>query len=326
MIKMKYCFGPMSKNIVDFIINYSNQIKTPIGIIPSRRQIEYLGGYVNHWNTTTFTNYLINRNYIYLGRDHSGPNQGIFEDDGLISLQVDSESKGFNCIHIDPWKKYKGLDDGIDKTVELIKFCHKYNKNMSYEIGTEESIRKFHPQEIKYMLKQLKDKLGDLYSLILFVVVQGGTSLSGDNNTGVFNFYAMKEMVNIVKNEFGKLTKEHNGDYQSLDIIKTKFEIGLDSINIAPELGTIESSVIIENLTEDELETFFYIVFMNKTWKKWFPENFNPFRNKKLLIKTCGHYVYSHPIIEKLIEEKNINLLIQKALINKFDELYNLTK
>jgi hypothetical protein len=47
----KYYIGPMSKNVVDCVIKQS---KHSIGLIPSRRQIDYSGGYVNEWNTEKF--------------------------------------------------------------------------------------------------------------------------------------------------------------------------------------------------------------------------------------------------------------------------------
>lgn len=47
----KYYIGPMSKNIVDAIIEFSNKTNHSVGLIPSRRQIEWDGGYVNNWTT-----------------------------------------------------------------------------------------------------------------------------------------------------------------------------------------------------------------------------------------------------------------------------------
>ena len=54
----KIFIGPMSKNIVDSIIEYVNDTGIHIGIIPSRRQIENDGGYVNNWTTKDFCNYV----------------------------------------------------------------------------------------------------------------------------------------------------------------------------------------------------------------------------------------------------------------------------
>ena len=46
-----FIFGPMSLNVVDSILEYTQETGNPIGLIPSRRQVEWDGGYVN--NTTS---------------------------------------------------------------------------------------------------------------------------------------------------------------------------------------------------------------------------------------------------------------------------------
>ena len=38
------CLGPMSKNIVDAIIEVADETRAPFVLIPSRRQIDYDGG------------------------------------------------------------------------------------------------------------------------------------------------------------------------------------------------------------------------------------------------------------------------------------------
>ena len=56
--------GPMSKNCVDATIEMSNSYKVPIILIASRRQIDsaaFGGGYVNEWDTSTFSKYVKKR-------------------------------------------------------------------------------------------------------------------------------------------------------------------------------------------------------------------------------------------------------------------------
>ena len=50
---MRFFIGPMSKNVVDAVINFDSDI----GLIPSRRQVDYDGGYVNNWTTKEFSKY-----------------------------------------------------------------------------------------------------------------------------------------------------------------------------------------------------------------------------------------------------------------------------
>ena len=87
----KIFLGPMSKNIVDTVIEYSNSFKLPFTFIPSRRQVEYDGGYVNNWTTKEFVNYVKTKGkYISVERDHGGPGQGTNMDDGVDSFKEDN--------------------------------------------------------------------------------------------------------------------------------------------------------------------------------------------------------------------------------------------
>ncbi len=54
----KYFIGPISKNVVDSIIEFCNETGNKIGLIPSRRQVEWDGGYVNNWTTHIFSDYI----------------------------------------------------------------------------------------------------------------------------------------------------------------------------------------------------------------------------------------------------------------------------
>ena len=231
----KICYGPMSKNIVDSLIKYSNETKTPVTLIPSRRQVEWNGGYVNDWTTEKFCNYIKkNSNFIALQRDHAGPGQGLHDDDGYLSLEHDC--KYFNSIHIDPWKKYPKLEDGIKWTIDLINFCYNKNNKLYFEVGTEEAIRPFTYEEIDILLKTLKEKLSEeIFLRIIFCVIQSGTALQDGLNIGNYNNDKLIEMVKIIK-KYNILSKEHNGDYMQEDIMKERFNCKLDSLNIAPEL------------------------------------------------------------------------------------------
>ena len=103
---VKFFVGPMSKNVVDAVIEVNNDKNLKIGFIPSRRQVEYNGGYVNNWATESFSEYVKSKNNtIAIERDHGGPGQGYKDDDGIKSYEIDA--KYFDIIHIDPWKKYQ---------------------------------------------------------------------------------------------------------------------------------------------------------------------------------------------------------------------------
>ena len=58
-------------------------------------------------------------------------------------------------------------------------------------------------------------------------------------------------MVKLCK-KYGFIYKEHNGDWVSIELMLEKFELGLDCINVAPELGQIETKAILK-YTKSEL-------------------------------------------------------------------------
>ena len=156
--KYKYCFSPISKEFVDTVIEYSNKNNKPFIFIPTRRQIEYDGGYVNYWDSKTFCNYVKNNSkYILVERDHGGPNQGYGKDDGIISLIDDC--KYYDIIHIDPWIKTKIYSEGLQYTIDLLNQCYNTNNNLYFEVGTEEKIRKFEVDELDTFLSDLKNNL-----------------------------------------------------------------------------------------------------------------------------------------------------------------------
>jgi len=308
----KYYIGPMSKNIVDAIIEFSNESNHLIGLIPSRRQVEWNGGYVNNWTTKEFSKY---SNILVLKRDHSGPGQGYLDDDGYISLKEDC--KYFNLIHIDPWKKYPKYADGLKWSIDMIKFCYKENPNIEFEIGTEEAIRKFEPKELNQLVIDMYNSLpSKIFKQIKYLVIQSGTSLKETTNTGEYDKGRLLSMVNVAKH-WGLISKEHNGDYIPSDLIKEKMSLGLDSINIAPEFGLIETQTYLDN--NININKFWEICYKSKRWEKWVNPDFDPFIQKEDLIKICGHYVLSNSEFLKI--KPNIDFQIKTNIKEKLYEL-----
>ena len=245
---MKYFFGVISKNQVDTIIEYSlKHTSIDICFIPSRRQIEYNGGYVNYWSTSEFTKYVKTRNpKIKIERDHSGPGQGVTIDDGFMSLSEDC--KYFDIIHIDPWKAYPDLNQGITWTITMINYCYNNNPNIEYEIGTEQDIRYFTVDDLEIMILELKKQLlPEIFNKIKYCVIQCGNTLSNGKNNGLFDKQRLIEMIALTK-KYNLIPKEHNGDWVDVDIIKQKNVCGLECINIAPEFGMIETRIILNKI------------------------------------------------------------------------------
>jgi len=320
--------GPVSKNIVDVAIEEANLSGEIIGLIPSRRQIDFNNGYVNEWNTKEFVNYVRSKSKnIIIVRDHSGPLQGISIDDGVESILEDTKCN-FNIIHIDPWKKHSKLQDAIDITANLILKSCEINENIFFEIGTEEAIRPYSCEEFKEFLNSLKKKLKNKFNRIKYAVIQTGNRLEANENVGSFNEEKSIKNIKICR-EFNLLSKEHNGDYLEIEDIKNRFKMGLDSINIAPEFGYIETKCILNDIKErsdqKSYEELFQICFQSRKWEKWIPPNKvdNYYKNhKNIFIETSCHYLYNRPEVKKIIEvNPNMNYIIKDKLRKKIKDL-----
>jgi len=311
---IKFYIGPMSKNIVDSVIEFTEETNNKIGFIPSRRQVEYDGGYVNNWTTKEFSEYVNGR--VPIERDHGGPIQGYKIDDGLESFNIDA--RYLDIIHIDPWKAYPNTQDGINKTIKYIKHIYDINSNILFEVGTEEAIRKFTPDELNALLRAISEF--DFFYNIKYAVVQSGVGLDLGKgvNTGNFDANRLKEFIDVCK-YWNVLSKEHNGDYLRDEDVAVRFDAGLDSLNIAPEFGQLETLCYLDEMGKD-IEEYYKICYKSKRWEKWVRNDFIPDNNKKELIKICGHYVLSD---DKFLDIKpNIDNKIKNTIKNKLERLF----
>jgi len=321
MLYPKIYIGPMSKNIVDALLESG----VNVGLIPSRRQIDWDNGYVNKWTTEEFVKYVRKPN-ILLERDHGGPNQGTNPDNGKDSLILDCSC--FDIIHIDPWKVARTFDEGRQLTADYINFCHRINPNIFFEVGTEEAIFHYEPEALEILLRYLYLKVpSQAYQNIVYAVIQSGTSLKENRNTGNYDQERLKRFI-AVCNEFGVLSKEHNGDYLPNAVIKSKFDNGLTAINIAPEFGQLETKVYVEECRRLKLFDIFYdICYKSGKWVKWVDEKFDPASNKEALVNICGHYVLSQTNFLTEIKQNmrpDIDFVIRDRITQRLVELSKL--
>ena len=311
---MKFFIGPMSKNVVDSIIEFGEGF----GFIPSRRQVDYNGGYVNGWTTEEFSKYIDGR--IIIERDHAGVGQGYIDDDGYESLKDDC--RYVDIIHIDPWKKYSGYYEGLKHCISNIEFCYYTNRNIKFEVGTEESIRKFTGIELNSLLSDLEfELLPEIFENIEYVVVQSGVGLDLGNmrNTGKFDPDRLEKMVEVCK-KFDKKSKEHNGDYLTGEDYKKRFDIGLDSVNIAPEFGQLETLIYLNHMNDEVISIWYDLCLESKRWEKWVDKDFD-ISDKKRLIQICGHYLFSDIGFKKI--KPDIDNVVISEIKYKLGELYN---
>ena len=315
----KFYIGAMSKNVVDSVIEFSKDTGVAVGFISSRRQVDHEGGYVNNWTTKTFSEY--NNRRILIERDHGGPDQGANKDNGFISYENDS--RFFDIIHIDPWKKYQDYKKGLSETVESIKKIHSWNSSIAFEVGTEEAIRKFSVLELERFLEDLSDQLHpDIFEKIVYAVVQSGVGLNLGKmkNTGNFDLNRLKSMIDICE-KFDKKSKEHNGDYLSNSDYSIRFDAGLDSINIAPEFGQIETIVYMNHMDDKSIGKWYDLCLQSRKWEKWVGDSFD-ISDKKTLIKICGHYLLASEKFKCI--KPQVDDIVTSVIKDKLGRLYEL--
>ena len=194
---------------------------------------------------------------------------------------------------------------------------------MKFEVGTEESIRKFSTIELDSLLTELYDNLSDdMFDNIEYVVVQSGVGLDLANmrNTGKFNPYRLEKMIKVCK-KFGKKSKEHNGDYLSIDDYSKRFDMGLDTVNIAPEFGQLETLIYLNHMDSESISKWYELCLASKRWEKWVDKDFD-ISDKKRLIQICGHYLFSDNGFKKI--KPDIDGVIIKKIKKKLEELNGL--
>jgi hypothetical protein len=338
--KIQLNIGAVSLNTIKAVIESSSEIDSfDFSLIASRRQIESakLGcGYVNNFSTEDFAKYV--RNYpglihsLKLARDHGGPFQRSDEStlrlpEALMmakrSYEVDISS-GFNRIHIEPEKavsndQIKSLEKFIDITKQLVGYCLEIKKKYSidkldFEIGTDEGIA-----------KQFTLKDWDLFAATLIsyfeenneappstISIPLGTKVI--NNSNLANYYSNTELAQLqekinatlnLANKYGLQLKLHNADFLSKEMLNFYLSNGVININIAPELGVFESSLIVKILRDHHLEhlaqKFIGLAYTSNNWAKWINDH------KKFSEYECGiaagHYIFSSPNFMSLKQE-----------------------
>ena len=321
----------MSLNVVDCVIQHGKEKHA--GLIPSRRQVDYSGGYVNGWTTKGFSEYVrSSASSLFLCRDHGGPSQGSIVDDGISSMVDDA--KHFDLIHIDPFKQTKKIEEAILITQSLIEKVYAENPSILFEIGTEEAICKYEPNDLHFFLSQLKKLISDEhFANIKYAVVQSGTGLDLANmkNTGIFDAKRLAAFIGVCK-EFHIASKEHNGDYLIEEsLLRQRFEIGLDAINIAPEFGQIETDWYLKACKKESeilYQKFFDICYTSNKWSKWISSHNSSGLTKDSYIRMSGHYLLSNQNFLSEIKAyfPNSDQEIKQIIQNRLESLHEQTK
>lgn len=318
----KIGIGPLSDEIIDSVFRYSQETHCPMMLIASKNQIDYDSGYVANTEnlmtqTIKFKKWKYPQALVWVCRDHCGPgfNEETNLDDTYRTIQKDIEC-GFDLIHLD-FCHFKGThQEKLTETLRAAEYARHLNPNIKLEIGTDENTGE---QNLDF--ERLYDDLKHfLYLRPTFYVVQTGSLVKEDRQVGKFN-----EGINQFCKDlhgFCIRLKEHNADFITPEEVAQRKGI-VDSMNISPEFGILQTRTILEIAERFGIETGQWLStsYMSYKWSKWMISE-SDYLPKAVI---AGHYNYKCKAYYELvsaIEKKDRDILtetIYSRLKERFD-------
>jgi fructose/tagatose bisphosphate aldolase len=300
----KLGFGPMSREVISAICNFSHERQYPLMIIASRNQIDAESGYVM---TTPQLRQLLDTlptDHVRVCRDHCGPY--FLDSEKNLSLRDAIEAtkktiaydieQGFDLIHIDTSR----VEDTYGVAAELFEFSVGLNPNLRFEFGTEENVG------VTASIDKYRQDVAFAKNMpnIEFVVAQTGSLCFEDTQAGTFDMPTVETLV-AVANENGVRLKEHNADYLTAEQVQLRRTAGVHAMNIAPQLGVVQTKVLME-LCNDGVSQAAWQLFADKVlasnrWSKWTQSTQDAQRTV-----VAGHYCFNSIEYQNLKSALNI--------------------
>jgi len=321
MTDFRLGFGPMSYEIVVALGFYAYTNKKPIMIIASRNQVDHDSGYVMKTQELKHSIDMNKSPNLLLCRDHCGPyfldsEKDLSERDAIEAAKktiAKDIEVGFDLIHIDTSR----CTNGYSVADELFKFALDLNPKIQFEFGTEENVG------VAAGIEKYKNDVAfaSQFPNMKFVVAQTGSLVSEDRQAGTFELEIVKDLVAFA-NEAGVGLKEHNADYLTAEQIQLRKAAGVHALNIAPQLGVLQTRVI-KHLSKQykldrEWDDFAQTVINSNKWSKWFVNN------ESIKVDVAGHYLYQHPTYKQLVARLQYHCDWRKVLQNELLDLVKL--
>lgn len=181
--------------------------------------------------------------------------------------QLDAEATAFNVIHLDPWRKDRTFDYGLEYTLRGIQKFSDLNDNLKFEIGTEYGRYPMSAKKLEVLLDEV-EKAG-FKDKIEYVVVQGREGLNlMDPQSAKERIGYLAMQIQICKQR-GYKTKQHNQDFITEEAFEEKKQLGLDAINIAPGLARIDNCNAYLHMNAFQRVVAFCKIIANKSARKW---------------------------------------------------------
>lgn len=290
----------MSKEIIEILAKHTQENNYPLMIIASRNQVDYATGYVCTTAELAEQIKQYKNPNLLLCRDHCGPYFCDLDRELSIEEAIDrcmktiaaDISAGFDLIHIDV-SRIK--DNQLHYAKQLIEYALSLNPDIKLEFGSEDNTG----INITSSLARIDVQLGFLNPYkenIVFFVTQTG-SLTKDGQAGKFDIERNKEISEQIR-AAGFMFKEHNADYFTIEDIQQRIEAGVDSLNIAPQLGVMQTALLKEFAPTDLWTTFSDLVYNQNYWQRWVPEGVT---DKDIAVNVSGHYLFNSQTYKDII-------------------------
>jgi tagatose-1,6-bisphosphate aldolase non-catalytic subunit AgaZ/GatZ len=327
MEQYKLGVGPMSLDVVDAITSYKNKDK--IMVVASRNQVDYKDFYV--CDSKTLSSKIKPAN-ILLCRDHCGPyfkdsDIGLSLEDAIEeckkTIRHDLES-GFDLIHIDTSKVN---DSEFEIAKILFDYALNINPDVLFEFGSEENTGCNIEESISRIIPQIN--FFKKYSGARYFVSQTG-SLTKNKQVGTFNV-SENTIVARTIHDNGLYFKEHNADYLRKESIAKRTLAGVDAMNIAPQLGYLQSWLIeldcrvLDPEGLDAFNEFNELVYRNNKWKRWVTPDIS---DKTSALHYGGHYHFDSKEYKDLIsflEPGRLSSFLEMHCHHVFDDYLGIT-
>lgn len=248
---MKLCVGATSRLVVE----ETAKLKIP-QIVASRRQVDEHGGYIGMTPAELVeVAHRLSDGETKVIRDHGGPFQnGDPNDDWVRAFDIDVEA-GFDGLHIDVIKLPRE-----EQQAELRRLIERYADNVNtIEVGGE--------RDEQGWLQLLVDTALAADLVPDYAVLDLGGHAWADRQQGMFRSVEWVAGVTERYHRHGIKTKAHNADWYGG---MHKYDDVLDSFNVAPEFGVIETDAWLRALPFDRMQKLLNEAYASNRWTRWF--------------------------------------------------------
>ena len=260
--------GGVTTNTIESVFAASDRMSNRLALMFTDHQMNPDGGYVCNLeeliSKTDFLQASYPNSEIVLARDHFSPvnlsDRAIDKFRDLISRYTEA---GFSFFHFDFAPFLTDYNRSMSCLEQIVQFTRNLNPNVKIELSTTPDNNISYLNLAEKHFSQIAD-IGPEY-----IVIPTGSLVKDRTQVGSFYGKQIKCLASRY-HENGIFVKEHNADFlTSSDILKRTGLI--DSFNVAPEFGMMESLLILNDFKKTPLniDKLLNLSFKSEKWKSW---------------------------------------------------------